>query len=77
VTYHSISNYCTFTITILPGISLLITKTASFYTRLAGSRHCETIFIGSTPDGLPSIPKMAPFVACFCNTSPQPNPSPL
>src|ERR1035441_802602 len=22
----------------------------------SGSRHCETIFIGSTPDGLPSTP---------------------
>src|ERR1035441_8091985 len=42
-----------------------------------GSRQCETIFIGNTPDGLPSTPaqpKIAPFVAYFCNTSPSPNP---
>src|ERR1035441_9612469 len=34
----------------------------------SGSRHCEMIFIRSTPDGLPSItaqPKIAPFVAYF------------
>src|ERR1019366_3811995 len=40
--------------------------------------YCKAIFIGSTPDGLPSTPaqhKIAPFVAYFCNTSPYPNPA--
>ena len=40
--------------------------------------YCKAVFIGSTPDGLrstPPQPKIAPFVAYFCNTSPYPNPA--
>src|SRR5208283_2273345 len=36
----------------------------------------KRFFIGSTPDGLPAAaaqPKIASFVAYFCNTSPYPN----
>jgi hypothetical protein len=40
--------------------------------------YCKAIFFVSTPHGLPSTPaqpKIAPFVAYFCNTSPYPNPA--
>jgi hypothetical protein len=58
---------------ILAGISFLTSKTAPLYAHLAPSRHCKTIFVGSTPtvrhphQQLPELPDLA---ACFCNTSP-------
>jgi len=36
-------------VTILAGISFLISKAVPEYTYLACSRHCETRFIGRTP----------------------------